>query len=333
MLLSSALVMRLSFVHLVALPVLLSHCGSKQDLFIGEVAPAVTGAAGSATLPSSAGMSGETSAAGSAQGGLAGGGSAATPVGGAGGEAGAPEAGAGGSAGGDCVGGEEPPLDSLLHRYSFDGTGTLVVDSIAGEDGNVLGGALLDGSGVLSLAGNRDGQPDQYVDLPNGLISSLTEVTLIAWTTWRGGAGYQRIFDFGISDQGEMQGGSGRSYLAVMPSNGFTNGNGLGAEISAPGFATLALPSAEEIEDRPSVVALAYRSAVAVELFLDGKSLIRSPTAVALGDIDDRNNWLGESQWSKDHCYHGAYDEFRIYSVALTACQLRTLVARGADAL
>lgn len=86
-------------------------------------------------------------------------------------------------------------------------------------------------------------------------------------------------------------------------------------------------------QDRPSVVALSYRSAVPVELFLDGKSLIRSPTAVALVDIDDRNNWLGESQWSKDHCYHGSYDEFRIYSVALTGCQLRTLVARGPDAL
>jgi hypothetical protein len=255
----------------------------------------------------------------------------ATPVGGDGGASGA-SAGAGGEAGDGCAD-EEPPLDSLAHRYSFDGTGTVVVDSVAGEDGNVVGGALLDGSGVLSLAGNRDGQPDQYVNLPNGLISSLTEVTLVAWTTWQGGAGYQRVFDFGVSDQGEMQGGSGRSYLAVMPSNGFTNGTGLGAEISAPGFATLALPSTQDIEDRPSVVALAYRSAIDVELFLDGTSLIRSPTAVALSDIDDKNNWLGESQWSKDHCYRGTYDEFRIYRVALTACQLRTLVARGPDAL
>jgi hypothetical protein len=324
--------MRVSFVHLVALPVLLSYCGSKHDLLIGEVAPAFTADGGNNMLPSS-GMSGETTAAGSAQGGMPGSAGSAAPVGGDGG-AGASEAGAGagGEAGDGCADGEEPPLDSLVHRYSFDGTGTVVVDSIAGEDGNVVGGALLDGSGVLSLAGNRDGQPDQYVNLPNGLISGLTQVTLVAWTTWQGGAGYQRVFDFGVSDQGEMQGGSGRSYLAVMPSNGFTNGTGLGAEISAPGFATLALPSTQDIEDRPSVVALAYRSAIDVELFLDGTSLIRSPTAVALSDIDDKNNWLGESQWSKDHCYHGTYDEFRIYSVALTACQLRTLVARGPNA-
>jgi hypothetical protein len=322
--------MRLSVVHLVTLPVLLSYCGSKQDLLIGEVAPAVTAEAGSGTSPSS-GMGGETSSAGATQGGVPGSAGSAVADGG---DGGATEANAGaGGATDDCVGDEEPPLDSLLHRYSFDGTGTLALDSIGGQDGNVVGGALLDGSGVLSLAGNRDGQPDQYVNLPNGLISGLSQVTLIAWTTWQGGAGYQRIFDFGISDQGEMQGGSGRSYFAVMPSNGFTNGTGLGAEISAPGFATLALPSTQDIEDRPSVVALAYKSAVDVELFLDGKSLIRSPTAVALSDIDDKNNWLGESQWSKDHCYHGTYDEFRIYNVALTACQLRTLVARGPDAL
>ena len=30
---------------------------------------------------------------------------------------------------------------------------------------------------------------------------------------------------------------------------------------------------------------------------------------------------------------HGSFDELRIYSVALTACQQRTLVQRGPDAL
>jgi hypothetical protein len=62
---------------------------------------------------------------------------------------------------------------------------------------------------------------------------------------------------------------------------------------------------------------------------LDGKSLIRGSTSLKLSDINDVNNWVGESQWSKDHCYHGTFDELRIYNVALTACQLQTLYERG----
>jgi hypothetical protein len=320
--------MRVSLLHFVALPLLLSDCGSKQDLLIGEVAIVTT--EGSSIIPA-AGVGGEATIAGAARGGM---------PGGAGGSSGASgEAGAAGTAEGGahavepCLEGEEPPVDSLIHRYSFDGTGTIVVDAMGGDEGTVVGGAMLDGSGVLTLAGNRDGLPDQYVNLPNGLISGLSQVTIMAWTTWEGGAGYQRVFDFGISDQGEVQGGSGRSYLAVMPSTGFANGTELGAEVAAPGFATQQLPSTRDIQDRLAVVALAYRSAVAVELFVDGESLIRTPTPVALSDIEDKNNWIGQSQWSKDHPYHGSFAEFRIYDVALSACQLRTLVERGPDAL
>jgi hypothetical protein len=69
-----------------------------------------------------------------------------------------------------------------------------------------------------------------------------------------------------------------------------------------------------------------------MELMLDGKSLIQSSTSLKLADIKDINNWVGESQWSKDHAYHGTFDEFRIYNVALNACQLHTLLVRGPDA-
>jgi hypothetical protein len=322
-LLSSALLMRAGLVHLVTLPLLLTYCGSKQDLLIGEVAP-ITTDGGSNVVPG-AGVGGETSGSGGAQGGS----NAMAGATAEGGSAGADSmAGASGTPE-DCTEGEEPPVDALIHRWSFDGTGTTVVDSIGGADGTVQGGAMLDGSGVLALAGNRDGQPDQYVDLQNNLISGLSQVTIVAWTTWQGGAGYQRIFDFGISDMGEQQGGSGRSYLAVMPSTGFANGTGLGGELAAPGLGTQQLPSSADIEDKLSVVALSVRSANSVELFLDGKSLLRIPTAIALSDIDDKNAWIGESQWSKDHCYHGTFDEFRIYSAALNACQLRTIISRG----
>ncbi len=53
------------------------------------------------------------------------------------------------------------------------------------------------------------------------------------------------------------------------------------------------------------------------------------PTAITLANIDDRNNWIGQSQWQDNPVFHGNYDEFRSYDVALDGCQLHTLLVRG----
>ena len=79
---------------------------------------------------------------------------------------------------------------ALLHRYSFDGTGTAVTDSVGAAHGTVVN-AQLSGSGTVVLGG---GTTDQYVDLPNGIVSSLTNATFEAWITWDGGNGWQRVF-------------------------------------------------------------------------------------------------------------------------------------------
>ena len=115
---------------------------------------------------------------------------------GRGGEVGAgAEAGASGAGPLLCDTGELPPLASLVHRYAFDGTGTLISDSIGTAHGKLIAtdASALDGNGTLELKGGLS-----YVDLPNGLISPLTNTTLMAWFSWpQGGAAFQRIFDFG----------------------------------------------------------------------------------------------------------------------------------------
>jgi hypothetical protein len=303
----------------VTLPLLLSTCGDQQDLIIGEVRGAAEPGAGGSASPA-----GTTSTSGS--------GSGASGEGGTteGGQAGAAPGGAAGAPTVTCIAGEEPSAGSLIHRYSFNGTGAFAEDSVGAADGEVIGGPVLDGSGSVTL----DGFPSrQYIDLPNGLVSSLDELTIVAWVTWTGGAGYQRIFDFGISDLGEVQGGSGTRYIALMPSTGFEDGQaqGLGAQIKAPDFPTISLASTEDINDRAAQVGFVFRSAINAELYLDATLLDSEATAIALSDIDDRNNWLGQSQWSKDHNFQGTYQEFRIYDVALDACQLHTLLVRGPE--
>lgn len=319
--------MRVALLSCFVLPFLLTDCGAKDDLVIGEVL-LTSGAGGSGVTPS-AGSAGDMSSAGSGgSSSVAGSGAEGGAAGGEGGAAGASGSGEGGA--GDCVEGDEPPVGSLVHRYDFSGTGTTLTDLVGTAHGTLMDGAMLDGSGILKLAGRTNGQPDQYVDLPNGIISSLTDVTLVAWTVYQGGAGFQRIFDFGDSTSGEGQGDQGRNYIALIYGSNFANGSDLGAQVAAPGTPTISLGSFFKLDDDVEhQVALTYRSNQDVTLYADAAQQISSPVQRALSELNDVNCWLGRSQWSKDHPYHGNYNEFRIYSVALNACQLATLKARG----
>jgi hypothetical protein len=306
-----------------ASPLLVANCGAKQDLIIGEVSPlsesgSANATAGSGGVEATGGSSGAAGSGGTADVG------GSTDVGGSESLAGA--AGTAGTAAGGCVTGSEPPLGSLIHRYQFEGSGVAATDTISAQDGEVIG-TTLDGSGLVTMSG----EGREYVDLPDGIVSSLTDVTVVTWMTWTGGAAYQRVFDFGISNRGVGLGDSGRSYLAVLPMTGFENQAkpGLGAEIKSPGFPTVTLASVEDMDDRFAQVALAFKGGVSAALYLDGNLLASKPTSITLANIDDRNNWIGQSQWDNDPVFHGSFDEVRIYDVALDACQLHTLLVRG----
>src|SRR3982751_4931574 len=114
----------------------------------------------------------------------------------------------------------------LVHRYSFDGVGTTVLDAIGDADGTVVG-ASLTGQGTLTLVG-LTGDQAQYVDLPHGLLRELHDATFEAWINWAGSAAHdgtrtpwQRIFDFGEGTTGiegeQASGGDALSYLFLTP--------------------------------------------------------------------------------------------------------------------
>lgn len=329
--------MRLARLHLLAGLLLLTECGSKQDLVLGYVA---LSEAGSSNTPG-AGAGGDATAGTPA---VSGAGGSVDPVGGtdpgvggdAAGAAGAGDAGAPPEPPEDCLMGEEPPLGSLVHRYSFDAGGN-VVDSIKGSNGTLEGGAMFGADGTLVLNPpdpNNPNAPDtkQFVNLPNGIVHDLTDVTVVAWTTWSGsGAAWQRIFDFGVSLGGEGQANGGRSYICVMPFTGFDNQNkpGLGAEMKVPGFPTVTLASTEDMDDRLAQVAFSFKGGVSAALYLDGTRLAMQATNIKPSDVDDSNNWLGKSQYGDNPYYKGTYEELRVYDVALNGCQLHTLLVRG----
>lgn len=141
-LLKSGLLMRLASLPPLLLPLLLVDCGSKQDLFIGEIFVQTAGGGASAAT----GGTGADATGGTFN--VAGNGGS-TDVGGTSDAGGAETAGAPGMSTDDnCVDGDAPIAESLIHRYSFDGTGAVALDSVSGADGTIIG-ATLDGRGSV----------------------------------------------------------------------------------------------------------------------------------------------------------------------------------------
>lgn len=227
----------------------------------------------------------------------------------------------------------QPPL---LHRYDFSGAGTLIVDHVGGANGEALGGASLDGGGALFLDG-----VDDYVNLPNGLISANDSLTISTWITWHGGRCWQRIFDFGASFMGEDVAGYASHSLFLTPATCSSSHFGTVSEQvllamlhvgnraeTLEGLAPLAT------EERIQVDLVVNGPAATVSLYVDG-SLHAERTGFGLRptEVSDQNDWLGRSQWPQDPTLHGTLHELRIYGGALTPEQLAQQHAAGPDVL
>lgn len=218
--------------------------------------------------------------------------------------------------------------NGLVHRYSFDSTGNTASDTAGSADATIVGTAL-DGSGTLELS---DGGSEQYAELPAGVLSELTNTTIEAWFIWNGMSSWERLFDFGSSDQGPGERGNGVTYLffatkaagtsSTNPRAIFTD-NGFASEIICTGSASLQTGKV-------------YHVAVSLDtvndtmtLYVDGMLQSAKAFSGTLASLDDVNNWLGRSQYAVDPQFVGSIDEFRIYDVALTNPQVAFSFASG----
>lgn len=234
--------------------------------------------------------------------------------------------------GASCVG----LKSALLHRYDFEGEGTVVMDRVGERHGSVQGGGALSkvaGKGVVELSGGTAGP---YVDLPNRLVSPLTSATLEVWLTWGGGDSWQRIFDFGDSSAAaEDTPADGKTYLFVTPTTDSTSAGTLRGVFSLEGGAaaaetrvsgTAALP-----QELAQVVLVVNKEAGQLELYMDGKSVGQQPFTGSLASLNDVNCWLGRSQFEADPELTGTLHDFRVYGAALSPAQVATSFAAGAD--
>ncbi|WP_405622550.1 beta-L-arabinofuranosidase domain-containing protein [Streptomyces sp. NBC_00076] len=182
---------------------------------------------------------------------------------------------------------------------------------------------VLSGPGRFGTAAEQVRGSYQYVDLPSGVLGGASTLTLSVWVRPTHAADWARVFDFG-------DGTTRYLYLAARNANGvprfaITTGGGAG-EQGLDGTAPLPL-------NRWSHLAVTLAGGTGT-LYVDGTAVARntsmSVTPAALGALT--NNWLGRSNYPADPVFAGAFDEFNVWSRALTAAEIGGLQdSRAAD--
>ncbi len=203
-----------------------------------------------------------------------------------------------------------------IHLYSFRGRGgTTVYDDIGGVDGQTFNGAQVIG-GTMTLSKNSS----QYVEFPEGLLSSLTDCTITCWINLNDLDPWCRIFDFGS--------GPGRS-MYLTPCRG---DYGLRFAIKTRGVFEQIIDSTQGSFPTDAWVQVAVTLAGnAGRLYVNGQ-LVGTNDTMTINPSDlgqTTQNWLGRSQDSDDPYLDGTFEEFSIYDIPLSASEIFWLFSGG----
>jgi len=182
----------------------------------------------------------------------------------------------------------------IVNRYSFTSDAS---DSVGNAHGTLMGGASI-ANGSVVLNGSS-----AYVDLPNGIIATRSNITFEAWVTDEGSGTWARIFDFGFSTGGENNPNQGTNYVFITPQSG---GGVLRAAITVGGSGNeqvVEWPGSRLPIGRPAHVVFTIDAGNRIgRLYVDGQlvgenpSMTHNPTMLGY----TVNNWLGRSQWVWD---------------------------------
>lgn len=232
----------------------------------------------------------------------------------------------------------------LIHRWTFDESadGVTIPDVVGGADATLMNGTgnavIADGQAFMGNTGSQNSSnaaAGDYIDLPNGIISPLTQMTIECWTTWDGtDAIWQRVYDMGTSNGGEnsSNGGDQTTWFCVCPDNGSrvlqVEYRRLGAAFVMPVTDNGKLAAGEEV----LITHVHDDIAGIVKIFINGTIIGAYKAPAMLNEFIDNNVWLGRSQWG-DPLYCGSYNELRIYDTALTATQVAANYLAGPDVL
>jgi alpha-L-arabinofuranosidase len=213
---------------------------------------------------------------------------------------------------------------ALAHRYSFSETsGTNVADSVGGPawNGTLPRGGTL-GGGQLALAAASS----QYVQLPAGILSNYSAVTIEAWVTFPDQLPVYCFF-FGF---GNTNGSSGMNYIFCAPQGGRIAITAIDytGELSAYGYFDFSFHT------NFHVAAVFNPPLGCLALYTNGVLAgINNSVTVPFSSVNDVCSYIGRSLYSGDPYPDFTLDEFRIYNGALTVNEIAATQVLGPDQL
>ena len=246
------------------------------------------------------------------------------------------------------------PTLTLLHRWSFNETsGTTAHDSVGGADGTLEGSAAFTGAGYVNLPnpGSNPQTGNSFVQIPGGLLNSLSAVTIECWVTnsgWNNGNTF-------VGFSGPIDGnGFGTNYInfyarmfstisafeidTIAGDSGLAN---LGTRVNDNGVAT----------GIPSHYVYIYDPTVSQSVILYTNGVLagsQSGIAIPLSSLGTNVGTIGLSVYNQSQSYllpqnggnkincpylNGGVSEVRIYSGAMSSNTVAADYQLGPDQL
>jgi autotransporter-associated beta strand protein len=244
-----------------------------------------------------------------------------------------------------------PNLNNVVLRWCFTNaagsavTDTTITDLVSGSNAVVRGvGATFTGK-ALRIPGGTTGNTAAnsiaaYIDLPNGIISSRTNLTIEIWATPLSAPNWARLLDFGRTAEAGNGAPGEWTGLPGTPAPGSTSSSDnimlsacIGTDINQQRFEAKLNGTAVTLDAGlattagvPHHYAITFSDGVGDygaaggrwQWFRDGDAVAYLDVNYKLASLEDVNNWLGRSLWSGDNMANNEYQEVRISSVALT---------------
>ena len=206
---------------------------------------------------------------------------------------------------------------ALAHRYSFTSNAW---DSIGMAHGTLMGNATVT-NGALKLTGASG----DYVNLPGGLVSGSSALTIEFWATFGVNGNSAPVFDFG-----KVSGVLVSQYLFFTPNTGSGTHR---LEISSG--SKVDFDASGTLDNRTVYVACIVDPTNGYSAFYTNGILEKAVTNTlpALTNVSSAWSFIGRSLSSTDPWLNATIDELRIYDGRLTPEEIATDYQFGPDAL
>ena len=173
---------------------------------------------------------------------------------------------------------------------------------------NGMGGAL------TLLSGNS------YMNLPGGLITGYTNLTVEFWATFYTNSAWARVFDFGNTN-----GIFGVDYLMFTPHD--SGGNHqliLRDNLTSPtDYVDNPAAGSGSMDGKSVHVACVYDSVNSrMSIYTNGAFEVSAPVTIPLAAVSNVYSFIGQSLFTGNPYLRASIDELRIYQVALTDAQV-----------